>query len=185
MRITHQLPLSIIYDITINLNPYISLYDSLLGGGGGNPAWNLTYIYSFENDTTETSQYKLLTFQVQTLMSIFHHLVHLLKKKSVQVRGSWTVYIKFLSFYGEKLLAPGPTAKLENNSMLFVCGCLFNMFTAECCLSAGNTRMPHAVVTIDPPGMAILVSLNINNNKCATLMFTQYLIMDLSPKKKK
>ncbi|PNF38701.1 hypothetical protein B7P43_G17454 [Cryptotermes secundus] len=34
-------------------------------------------------------------------------------------------------FYGEELLAPHPTPKLEDHPLLAVCDCLFNIFAAS------------------------------------------------------
>jgi hypothetical protein len=72
--------------------------------------------------------YKLLTFQVPNLISVFHSLGRL-SKKSVQVRGSLEVFITSF-FYGEGLLTPRPTPKLEGHP-LSVHDCLFNKFAAN------------------------------------------------------
>jgi hypothetical protein len=58
------------------------------------------------------------------LMSIVSRLGRL-SKESVQVRGS------FENFYGEGLLAPRPTPKLEDHPLSAVRGCLFNVFAAD------------------------------------------------------
>ena len=54
-------------------------------------------------------------------------------------------------FYGEGLLAPGPTPKLEDHASSAVRGCLFNLFTATLHIgghfSIRNLRTRHAVVT--------------------------------------
>jgi hypothetical protein len=54
------------------------------------------------------------------------------------------------SFYGEDLLAPHPTPKLEDNPLLFVRDCLFNIFAAALHIggrsSICNPRTRHAVV---------------------------------------
>jgi len=54
-------------------------------------------------------------------------------------------------FYGEELLAPCPTSKLEDHPLSDVCNCLFNIFTATLhiggCSSIHNLRVWHAVVT--------------------------------------
>jgi hypothetical protein len=56
-----------------------------------------------------------------------------------------------LAFYGEGLLAPRPIPKLEDHSLSFVRGCLFNIFAANLQLEAvpsiPNPRTRHAVVT--------------------------------------
>jgi hypothetical protein len=54
-------------------------------------------------------------------------------------------------FYGEGLLAPHPTPKLEHHPLSFVRGCIFNIFAANLLLEAvpsiRNPRTRHAVVT--------------------------------------
>jgi len=56
-----------------------------------------------------------------------------------------------LSFYGEELLAPSPTPKLENHSLSVIRDCLFNMFAATLHIggrsSIRNLRTHHDVVT--------------------------------------
>jgi hypothetical protein len=56
-----------------------------------------------------------------------------------------------IRFYGEELLAPCPSPKLEDHPLLAVCDCLFNMFAATYHIGGRslirNLRMPHAVVT--------------------------------------
>jgi hypothetical protein len=59
-------------------------------------------------------------------------------------------------FYGEELLAPRPTAKLEDHPLLAVRDCLFSIFAAtlhilEAVPSIRKLRTRHAVVTRDPP----------------------------------
>jgi hypothetical protein len=69
--------------------------------------------------------YKLLTFHVPNLMSIFLRLGCSFKE---------SVCVAFLDefvFYGEGLLAPHPTSKLEDHPLSFVRGCLFNIFAAN------------------------------------------------------
>jgi hypothetical protein len=57
-------------------------------------------------------------------------------------------------FYGEGLLAPRPTGKLEDHPLSFVRGCLFNIFSSNLELEAvpsnRNPRTRHAVVTRGP-----------------------------------
>jgi hypothetical protein len=54
-------------------------------------------------------------------------------------------------FYGEELLAPRPTPKVEDHPLLAVRNCLFNVFAAtlytEGRSSIRNVRTRHAVVT--------------------------------------
>jgi len=40
------------------------------------------------------------------------------------------MFCNYASFYGEELLAPRPTPKLEDHTLLVVHGCLFNIFAA-------------------------------------------------------
>jgi len=56
-----------------------------------------------------------------------------------------------ICFYGEELLAPRSSPKLEDNALLAVHDCLFNIFTATLHIggrsSIRNLRTHHAVVT--------------------------------------
>ena len=56
-----------------------------------------------------------------------------------------------MCFYGEELLVPCPTPKLEYHPFSAVRDCLFNIFAAtvhiEGCSSIHNLRTRHAVVT--------------------------------------
>jgi hypothetical protein len=55
-----------------------------------------------------------------------------------------------MRFYGEGLLAPRPTLKLEHHTLSAVRGCLFNLFTATLHIggrsSIRNLKTQHAVV---------------------------------------
>ena len=55
------------------------------------------------------------------------------------------------SFYGEELLAPRPTPKLEEHPLFALHNCLFNIFTAAFLIGGHfaihNLRMRHAMVT--------------------------------------
>jgi hypothetical protein len=62
-------------------------------------------------------------------MSMFHRLGHLFKE-SVQVWSFFITFVTNLFFYGEGLLAPRQTPKLEDHPLSFVHGCLFNVFAA-------------------------------------------------------
>jgi hypothetical protein len=42
----------------------------------------------------------------------------------------YVICFNIISFYGEELLAPCPTPKLEDHSLLAVYNCLFNILTA-------------------------------------------------------
>ena len=67
--------------------------------------------------------------------------------------GPWHMYVlrNKASFYGEELLAPCPTPKLQEHLLSAVCDCLFNIITAALHIgshsSIHNLRMWHAVVT--------------------------------------
>jgi hypothetical protein len=61
-------------------------------------------------------------------------------------------------FYGEELLAPRPTPKLEDHPLSAVRDCLFQYIRSnppylEAVPSIRNLRTRHAVVTRDPPNM--------------------------------
>jgi hypothetical protein len=65
------------------------------------------------------------------LMSIFPDVYSFLPYvtsiwKSDQIQGSLN-FCNRLIFYGERLLDPRQTSKLEAHSLLAVCGCLFNL----------------------------------------------------------
>jgi hypothetical protein len=74
-----------------------------------------------------------LTFQVPILMFIFLRLGRL-SKESVKIRGSLWSFVTSLFFYGEELLAPRPTPKLEDHSLSAVRESLFNIFSATLCI---------------------------------------------------
>ena len=75
-------------------------------------------------------------------------------KVSVQVRGLlYECFVtRYFIFVGEELLAPRPTAKLEDNPLSAVRDCLFNIFAATIHIggrsSIRNLWTPHAVVTL-------------------------------------
>jgi hypothetical protein len=75
------------------------------------------------------SKIHFLTFHVPNLMSIFFCLGRL-PKKSVQVRGLFRILVTSLFFYGEELLAPRSTPKLEDHLLSAVRDCLFGIFAA-------------------------------------------------------
>jgi hypothetical protein len=86
-------------------------------------------------------------FQVPNLMSLFHCLS--CTKESVLVRD--LVKCNMVIFYGEKLLAPPQTPKLEDHPLSAVRDCLFNAivftFVHGGRSSIRNLRTRHAVVT--------------------------------------
>ena len=64
--------------------------------------------------------------------------------------ASLWLFCNMISFYGEELLAPRPTPKLEDHPLSALCDCLFNIFTATLhiggCSFICNLRMRHAMV---------------------------------------
>jgi hypothetical protein len=102
------------------------------------------------SSVSEPALYRLLTFQVPNLMSLFRCLGR--TKVSVQVRGSVCEYfVTNIRFHGEELLAPRPTSKLEDHPLSAVRDYLFNIFAATLHIggrsSIRNLRTCHAVVT--------------------------------------
>jgi hypothetical protein len=98
----------------------------------------------------EPAQYRLLTFQVPNLMSLFRCLVR--TKVSVQIRGFVSEYfVTAICFHGEELLAPRPTPKLEDHPFSAVRDWLFDIFAATLHIggrsSIRNLRTRRAVVT--------------------------------------
>jgi hypothetical protein len=85
---------------------------------------------SLETVIREPALCKLLTFRKPNLTSVFLCLGRL-SRKSVRVLGSLMTFVTNLFFYGEGLLAPRPTSKLEDHRLSFVQGCLFNVFAAN------------------------------------------------------
>jgi len=61
------------------------------------------------------------------------------------------IFCNRIRFYGAELLAPRPTPKLEDDPLLAVHNCLFNIFTATLQIggrsSIRNLRTRHAMVT--------------------------------------
>jgi hypothetical protein len=101
--------------------------------------------------STKSILHRLLTFQVPNLMFLFHCLVR--TGLSVQVRGFLYKRFETETFsYGEELLAPRPTPKLEDHSLSAVSDCLFSIFAATlhtgCRSSIRNLGTRHAVVTV-------------------------------------
>jgi len=69
---------------------------------------HLYFAVSLATVVSEPDLYRLLTFRVPNLMSLFLCLIS--TKGSVQARGNKA------SFYGEELLAPRPNPKLEDHT---------------------------------------------------------------------
>jgi hypothetical protein len=88
--------------------------------------------------------YRLLTFHVPNIISRFR-----CTKISVGVRN--LLFRNMIRLYGEELLAPRPTPKLEDRPLSAVRDCLFNIFAATLHIggrsSIRNTRTRHAVPT--------------------------------------
>jgi hypothetical protein len=80
-------------------------------------------------------------------MSIFH----CSGRTKDQVRDPSLCFCYYARFYGEDLLAPHPTAKLEDHPLLAVRDSLFNIFAATLHIegrsSTRSLRTRHAVVT--------------------------------------
>jgi hypothetical protein len=67
---------------------------------------------------------------VPILSQINFHSLGRLFKESVRVRGPSCHFVTNLLFYGEELLAPRPTPKLEDHPLPAVRDCLFSIFAA-------------------------------------------------------
>jgi hypothetical protein len=77
---------------------------------------NLYLASSLETVIGEPVLYKLLTFHVPNLISIFHSLGHL-SKESVQVRGSFEVFVTSL-FFTVKVVSPTPDPQAGGPSLV-------------------------------------------------------------------
>jgi hypothetical protein len=86
--------------------------------------FNLHFESSFATAMNEPGLYRLLTFQVPHLMSILLSLGRLYKEAVL------VTFRNKLFFYGEVLLAPHPTPKLEAHPLSAVLDYLFNIFAA-------------------------------------------------------
>jgi hypothetical protein len=78
---------------------------------------------------------------------------------SGRVRGALKHFVTIKNFYGEGLLAPRPTPKLEDHPLSAVRDCLFNIFAATLCIWRPSLhpqlRMLHAMVIRNPPNICI------------------------------
>jgi hypothetical protein len=89
---------------------------------------------------SEPALYRLLTFRVPNLMSLFRCLGRI--EVSVQVRGFVCEhFVTKIRFHG-KLLAPRPTPKLEDHLLSAVRDCLFNIFAATLPLNIFRWNIP-------------------------------------------
>jgi hypothetical protein len=88
-------------------------------------------LYLANSPTTVISDpdlYRLLTFHVPNIISLFHCLGR--AERSVRFRGFLWYFVTWFIFYGEELLAPRPTPKLEDHPLSAVRDCLFKIFAA-------------------------------------------------------
>jgi hypothetical protein len=60
-----------------------------------------------------------------------HLILHVIQRIRPCPRGFLWIFLTILFFYGEDLLAPRPTPKLENHPLSAVRDCLFNIFAAS------------------------------------------------------
>jgi hypothetical protein len=86
---------------------------------------NLYFDISFVTVMSEPALYRLLTFHVSNLISIFFCLSCLSKKNPSK---SFVILRNKLIFFCEELLAQRPAPKLEDHLLLAVRDCLFNIF---------------------------------------------------------
>ena len=109
---------------------------------------NQYIVNSLATVLSEPDLYRLLTFHMKNLMSLFHCL-HIPQDQPMS-GALWnrSQHGNFLFF------APCPTLKLENHPLSVVCDCLFNTFTATLHTgshsSISNLRTCHATVTGTP-----------------------------------
>jgi hypothetical protein len=114
---------------------------------------NLTYILIvfFYIVTSEPAPYKLITFQVPNLTSIFRRLGRF-SKQSIQVRGSCELFITYL-FLGEGLLAQAGRPALVVCLQLHIQGiCSYPPITGGR-PSIRNPKTRNSVEIRDPPNM--------------------------------
>jgi len=99
---------------------------------------------------SEPDLYRLLTFQVPNLMSLFL-VLRLYQSISPGLRLSVWIFHNKIHFYSEEFLASCPTPKLEYHPLSAVRDHLFNIFAAavriggRSCIRSSRTR--HSVVT--------------------------------------
>jgi hypothetical protein len=88
-------------------------------------------LYLVNSPTTVISDpdlYRLLTFHVPNLISLFH--CSGCTEGSVWFRGFLWYFVTWLIFYCEELLVSRPSPKLEDHPLSTVRDCLFNIFAA-------------------------------------------------------
>jgi hypothetical protein len=84
--------------------------------------------YSLTTVVRNPDLYRLLTLHVPNIIFLFHCWGR--TEGSVRFRGFFQYFVTWLIFYGEELLAPCPTSKLEDHPLSAVRDCLFNIFAA-------------------------------------------------------
>jgi hypothetical protein len=113
---------------------------------------NLYLDSSLEIVIRKPALFKLLTFHNPNLMSVFHRLGRF-SRESVQVRSSLMTFVRNYFFYGEGLLAPRPTPKLEDYSLFSAAA--YSIYSQLPSIAGGrysihNPRTCHAMVTGKP-----------------------------------
>ena len=88
---------------------------------------NLQFANSVATVVSETDLYRLLTFHVPNLMSLFYGLG--CTKESRQVQGICICFITRTVSYSKELLLPRLTSTLEDHHLSAICNSLFNIFT--------------------------------------------------------
>ena len=110
---------------------------------------NLYLANSLAAAVSEPSIYRLLTFHIQNLMPIFRSLYRSEYQSRSEALLAW--FRSLICFYGDVLLAPSPTPKLDGHPLSAVRDCLFNIFTSTlrtgACSSIRKLRTCHAIVT--------------------------------------
>jgi hypothetical protein len=109
---------------------------------------NLYLANSLAAAESEPALYRLLTFHVPNLMSLFRCLAY--QRINPGLRQVF-LFHNTDNFYGEELSTPRPTPKLEDHPLSALRDCLFNIFAAtlhiEGCFSLHNLRTCHALGT--------------------------------------
>jgi hypothetical protein len=118
----------------------------------GSPWTTASCATGFARSLSAPMRDRLISFYCcwKELIALLTYLLHgaesFLRSQPV---NSWVILN--ICFYGEGLLAPCPTPKLEDHPSSAVRGCLFNLFTATLHIggrsSIRNPRTRHAVVT--------------------------------------
>jgi hypothetical protein len=101
---------------------------------------------SMEQNPSREADSQLATQEIPCLLwnAKVRYRVH----NSSPIRMPYVTFRNKLAFYGEELLAPRPTPKLENHPLSAVCDCLFSIFAAtylEAVSSIHTQKMRYAV----------------------------------------